>query len=184
MARLPLVEAKDAPEAVRDALERLPVQLNIMRTMAHAETCFRPLLRLGSAILGKQSLDADLRELAILQIAALSSARYEWTQHVPIAQGAGVRSEQIAAIERGEISAEHFSERELAVLDFTTEVVENVGASDETFNRVAGHLDAREIVELLVAIGFYMMIARIAETVKVDLDEPAGLRIAGAAREQ
>ncbi len=184
MARLPLVEARNAPEPVRDALERLPVQLNIMRTMAHAETCFRPLLRLGGAVLGKQSLDAALRELAILRVAALSSARYEWMQHVPIAEGAGVRPEQIAAIERGEISSAHFSQLELAVLDFTTEVVEQVGASDRVFERLAAHLPAREIVELLIAIGFYMMIARIAETVQVDLEEPAGMQIADAATDR
>ncbi len=184
MARLPYVDPEQASAPVREAFARLPVHLNIFRTMAHAETCFRPLLRLGSAILGGQRLDARLRELAILRVAALSKARYEWEQHVPIARAAGVRAEQIAALERGEASGEEFSPLERAVLDFTTEVVEQVRASEVTFGRLAAELSAQEIVELLVAIGFYMMIARIAETVDVDLDEPAGDRVAEAARSE
>jgi len=184
MARLPLVDSSSAPRAVRETLEQLPVQLNIFRTMAHAETCLRPMLRLGSAILGKQQLDAKLRELAILHIAALSNARYEWTQHVPIAKATGVSETQIAALDRGEPAADCFSDFERCVLDFTEEVVINVRASDETFSRIRAILSAQEIVELIVAVGFYMTIARLAETVDVEIDEPAGLRVASAAREE
>ena len=89
MARLPYVDPATAPPKVREVLERLPVQLNIFRMMAHAETNFRPLLRLGASILGEQKLDARLRELAILRVAKLSPARYEWVQHVPIAKAVG-----------------------------------------------------------------------------------------------
>src|SRR5437763_15457017 len=73
VARLPYVQADAAPEAVREALERVP-PLNIFKLLANAETCFRPFLRLGEAILTKQELDPLLRELAILQTAKLTPA--------------------------------------------------------------------------------------------------------------
>src|SRR2546425_4982922 len=112
MARLPYVDPAPAPEPVRELLERLPVKLNVFRMMAHAESDFRPLVGLSTAILGRQKLSAKLRELAILRVAALSPARYEWVQHVPIAQAMGATPPQVAALERGDIAADVFDSLE------------------------------------------------------------------------
>ena len=181
MARLPYVDPETAPEAVRDVLTRLPVKLNIFRMMAHAETSFRPMLSLGMSILTQQDLSAKLRELVILRVGSLSSARYEWVQHVPIALAAGASEAQVAALERGDIE-EPFDDVERVVLRFTTEVVKQVRASDETFALAAKLLPPRQIVELVLTIGYYMTIARLLETTAVDLDPPAGTRIIDAGR--
>lgn len=182
MARLPYVDPAAAPEAVREALARLPVQLNIFRMMAHAETSFRPMLSLGMSILAQQELSAKLRELVILRVARLSAARYEWVQHVPIALAAGATEAQVAALECGNIDDAAFDALERAVLRFTTEVVERVRASDEAFAAVAALVSPRQVVELLLTIGYYMMIARLLESTAVDLDPPAGTRIVDAGR--
>ena len=74
----------------------------------------------------------------------------------------------------GMLSALGHTER--AVLLFTTEVVRDVRASDEALAAVAGAgLSPREIVELLLVIGQYMMVARVAETAGIELDEPAAV---------
>ena len=182
MARLPYVEPATAPDPVRELLERLPVKLNVFRMMAHAETDFRPLVGLGTAILGRQKLSAKLRELAILRVAALSPARYEWVQHVPIAQATGATPAQVAALERGDIAADVFDSLERVVLRFTTEVVRDVRASEATFAELARLLSAQEIVELIITVGYYMMIARLLETTAVDLDPPAGTKVVDAIR--
>jgi AhpD family alkylhydroperoxidase len=182
MARIPYVEKDAAPAPVREVLERFPVELNIFRLMAHAETSFRPLLRLGASILGQQKLSARLRELAILRVARLSRAEYEWVQHVPIARAVGITPEQIAALERGDPAADCFDAEERAVLRFTAEVVRDVGCAQPTFDAVAKSLSPREIVELLLAIGYYMMVARLMETLRIDLDPPAGTRIVDQVR--
>jgi len=182
VARLPYVDPASAPEHVHEVLDRLPVNLNVFRMMAHAENDFRPLVGLGTAILGRQKLSAKLRELAILRVAALSPARYEWVQHVPIAQATGAADAQIAALERGDIAADAFDPLECAVLRFTTEVVRDVRASDATFAELARRLSAQEIVELILTVGYYMMIARLLETTAVDLDPPAGTKVVDAIR--
>jgi alkylhydroperoxidase family enzyme len=180
MAKLPYVDTATAPEEVRKILERLPVQLNIFRLMAHAETNLRPLLRLGTSILAEQKLDAKLRELAILRVAQLSPARYEWVQHVPIAASTGATQEQIAALDRGDVEAACFLADEKLVLRFTTELIEGVKASDRTFADLAARFSPREIVELIFAVGFYMMLARLMETTHIDIEPAAG----GAVYEQ
>ena len=182
MARLPYVDPATAPEQVRELLDRLPVKLNVFRMMAHATTDFRPLVGLGSAILGRQKLSPKLRELAILRVAALSPARYEWVQHVPIAEATGATAAQIAALERGDITGDAFDAVERAVLRFATEVVRDVRASEATFAEVARHLSAQEIVELVITVGYYMLIARLLETTAVDLDPPAGTKVVDSLR--
>ncbi len=182
MARLPYVNRETASEAVRETLARLPVDLNIFRMMAHAETCLRPFLSLGTAILGAQKLDAKLRELVILRIGNLSPARYEWEQHVPIAKAVGVSDAQIDALAHGHADGACFDDTERVVLQFATEVIERVKASDATFAEMRRRFSAQEIVELLIAIGFYMTIARLAETTEVDLDPPAGMAVVDATR--
>lgn len=177
MARLPYVDPAAAPQSVRDTLSRLPVSLNVFRMMAHAETCFRPLVRLGTAILAEQQLSPKLRELAILRVARLSRAPYEWTQHVPIGKATGLTDAQIAALERDEATSACFDADERLVLDFTTEVVRDVRASDETLARAAERFGAREVVELVLAVGYYMMIARLLETTGVDLEPAPGTRV-------
>ena len=180
MARLPYVDAATAPEPVRQILDQLPVKLNVFRMMAHAENGFRPLVGLGTAILARQQLSPKLRELTILRVAMLSDARYEWVQHVPIAQATGATAAQIAALERGEITADTFDATERAVLRFATEVLCDVRASEAAFTEVARHLSAQEIVELVVTVGYYMLIARILETTAVDLDPPSGTTVVDA----
>jgi alkylhydroperoxidase family enzyme len=151
--------------------------------MAHAETNFRSLLRLGGTILSRQQLDGKLRELAILRVAMLSKARYEWIQHVPIAKAAGATDAQVAALERGDSVASCFDEREQLILRFTEELVRDVRVSEATFALAKQRLPPREIVELILAVGYYMMIARLLESTAVDLEADAGTAIVDALRE-
>ena len=160
---------------MRDALGRVP-PLNIFRMMANADSAFRPWLRWGAALLDRLELDPLLRELAILRVARLTPhAEYEWVQHVPIAQAVGASDEQVAALERDEPEAECFSEAQRHVLRFTTEVVRDARASEEALDALKLTLSPREIVELLMVIGNYMMVARVMATTDMELDEPAGL---------
>jgi alkylhydroperoxidase family enzyme len=177
MARLPYIDPATASEGVRGIFEKLPVQLNIFRMMAHAETDFRPLIQLGTAILSQQSLSPKLRELTILRVGRRSPAEYEWVQHVPIALATGVTQAQIDALAKDDVTGPAFDDVDRAVLAFVTDVVRNVKASDATFAAVGKFLSNRELVELVVTTGYYMLIARLLETTGVDLDEPMGTRV-------
>lgn len=147
--------------------------------VAHAETAFRPWLRYGAALLAELQLDPLLRELAILEVARLSGSDYEWVQHEAITRSLGGTQSQIQAI----VSGEHAELRDIerAVLGFVREVVLEVRASDATLTKVREHLSSREVVELLLVIGQYMAVARLAATTGVEVDEPANLAIVNAA---
>jgi alkylhydroperoxidase family enzyme len=177
MARLPLVDLTTLTGKLGEAMEALPVKLNIFRMMAHAETCAMPVMRLGGSILGKQRLGAVPRELLILLAAKLEGGAYEWRQHVPIALGVGVTQPQIDALERADFTAEAFDPATVALLAFGREVVENVRVPPPVFAAMRAHFSDQEIVESIIAIGFYMMMARITEATETDLDPAAGMAV-------
>jgi 4-carboxymuconolactone decarboxylase len=173
VARLPYPDPDALPERVRGALDAVP-PLNVFRMTAHAETAFRPWLAFGGALLSSLQLDPVVRELVILRVARLSEAEYEWTQHEPIALAVGATREQVTAVDRGALDDRSLGEGERAALRFATEVVRDVRASDESLAALAAvAVSPREVVELLLVVGQYMMVARIAETADIEVDDPA-----------
>lgn len=174
MARIAYPDLDKASPEVRDMLGRLPAPANIFNMMAHAETCLKPVMKLGGTMLGKLELDPKLRELCLLHAVRLEGGGYEWEQHVPIALDLGCTEAQIAALKSGKDAAACFDAREQAALRFTREVVVDVGASPATLAEVRKHLSERETVELILMSGFYITLARLTETLGVENDPPLG----------
>ena len=153
------------------------VQFNLFRMLAHAGTTGKRVLSLGNALLSQQELPPKLRELAILQVAHESGADYEWVQHVALARSVGVTQAQIEAIEQGSLPGSLFTGQEQQVLLFTKEVYRDSTISDEDFATMTQAFTSREIVELLLTAGYYMMLARFMRVLEIDIDEPAGERL-------
>jgi len=173
MALLPYVDESKVPEKTREILHRGRVILNVARMIANSDAAFYPFSMLGNSLLTRTKLDGKLRELAILRTAKVSHSVYEWTQHVPIAKSMGCTDEQIAALDDWQ-SAKCFSDVERMVLKFTDEVARDVKGSRATLDAIKKHLGTAEIVELILSIGFWGMVARVLETTEVDLEDFAG----------
>lgn len=173
MARIPYYDLSEASPVVADAMkDRRP--LNIYRMIAHGEQTGVSFLALGRSILTKSELDAKLRELVILRVAALCGSTYEMVQHRSVALKLGIPKERVAAAvnNSGSDVKEHLlSEVERTVLRFTDSVVREVKAPDVLFREVAVALSHRQIIELLMTIGFYMLACRISENLEIDLEE-------------
>jgi alkylhydroperoxidase family enzyme len=174
MPRIPYPDLEKSSAEVREILGRLPAPANIFNMMAHAETCVKPMMKLGGTLLGKLQLDPKLRELCLLHAVKLVGGEYEWVQHVPIARDLGCSDVQIAALGKGDDGAACFDAREKAALRFTREVVVDVRASDAALSGARAHLSEREIIELILMAGFYTTLARLTETLGVETEAPMG----------
>ncbi|MEA2496264.1 MAG: hypothetical protein QOJ29_4175 [Thermoleophilaceae bacterium] len=197
MARIQPLDPGDVPDKVREALENLP-PLNIFRTLAHAETAFRPFLRFGGAVLGEMALDPLVREFAILAVAKEAEAEYEWIQHVAIAKHVGASDEQIAALAEVDSCATEgadariaaaasggvFSQPQQAAIELAAAVVRGPRISDDLYGCVSAQFSDREIVELLLAIGDYLMLARLMTVLEIDVDEPMGDAVLRSGRDR
>jgi alkylhydroperoxidase family enzyme len=184
MARLPLIDPAATSGDIRASFDRMPVVLNIFRMMAHAETNFIPAMRFANSILHRQKLSHVNRELLILEVAKLQHGEYEWRQHVPIALGVGVTQAQIDALEQGRHEDAAFNDAEKALLAFGREVIENVRVSSSVFAAMRKHFSEQEVVESILAIGFYMTMARLTEATEVDLDPAAGMTVYEASKKK
>jgi 4-carboxymuconolactone decarboxylase len=173
MALLPYADEAKILQKNREILNRGRVKLNIARMIANSDAAFYPFSMLGNSLLTRAKLDAKLREIAILRTAKVSHSNYEWTQHVPIAKAVGVSDEQIAAMDDPD-RAGCFNEVERLVIKFTDEVARNVKGSPQLVEQLKKHMGTAEVVELILSIGFWGMVARVLETTEVDLEEFAG----------
>jgi len=173
MALLPYVDETKAPEKTREVLNRGKVKLNVARMNANSDGAFYPFSMLGNSLMTRYKLDPKLREIAILRTAKVSKSVYEWTQHVPIAKSVGVTDAQVAAMDNPD-GASCFNDLEKLVIKFTDDVARNVKGSPALVAELKKHMGTAEIVELIMSIGFWGMVARVLETTEVDLEEFAG----------
>lgn len=174
MALLPYVDESKASDKTREILGNTPRKLNVARMIANAsDAVFQNFSRLGNSLMTRGKLDNKLREIAILRNARVCGSLYEYTQHVPIAKSTGLSDEQIAAIDNWE-SATCFNDIERLVLRFTDEVARYVKGTRATLEALQKTLGPGQIVELIMAIGFWGMVARILETTEVELEDFAG----------
>jgi len=118
------------------------------------------------AIRGDSTLPPDIRELAVLRVAELNGAEYEWTAHEPVARQAGMTSEQLAAVRAGD-DAGVLDERQRAVIAYTDAMTRDIEVPDELFERVRTHFNERQLVELTVTVGTYNLVSRFLVALEV-----------------
>jgi alkylhydroperoxidase family enzyme len=176
MARIPYFDPGNASPEVLEELDKLPhlKRMNLMRMVAQADSIFVYCLGFGGRLLTQLSLDMKLIELAILLVSRRTEADYVWNQHAAIARAIGVTQEQIDAVEGDELSADCLDADAQAVLGFTSAALASPRVDEGTFAAVRTALKPPEIVELLLVIGNYFMLARITTTLEVDPDDALG----------
>ncbi len=150
------------------AFENAP-PINIFRMLAHSGPMFGRFMQFGQGILQESAIDPQLRELAILRVGHLCGAAYEVQQHEAISRHMKMREDLIAAARTGE--TKDLTDIERQVMAFTDEVVKDVKASDATFNPLIETLGIQQVQELIMTIGFYMLVSRFLETFEVDLEK-------------
>jgi alkylhydroperoxidase family enzyme len=115
----------------------------------------------------KGALSGRYRELAIMRIAVINGARYEFEAHVPFALKEGLAQAQLDAL-GADRTPEGLTEADGAVLAYTDAMTRAVRVPDGVFARVRGHFAERELVELTVTIAGYNCVSRFLEAVQVD----------------
>jgi 4-carboxymuconolactone decarboxylase len=175
MARIPYFDMAQAPESYQ-ALLKARHPLNLYRMLPHAgPAAAAGFLAMGSALLRDNELDSQLREIAILRVGILSQASYEVHQHKRVGKQVGLSDAKIAALEVG-ADTSVFNELELLVLQFTDTVFRDVKAPDELFNAITAKLNHRQTAELVLTIGFYMLVSRFLENFEVDIEPPGTIK--------
>lgn len=170
MARLPYpdVDRPDlAPLVERIKRERGGRMLNLYRMLLHSPSMAEGWLAFFTAVRQKGALAGRHRELAILRIAVLNGAQYEFKAHVPFALAEGLTQAQLDAL-GADRTPEGLGEADRAVLAYAEAMTRAVRVPDAVFARVRGHFAERELVELTVTIAGYNCVSRFLEAIQVD----------------
>lgn len=167
MARIDYSDPATYNDRTRDLLGKNR-NANIFRMMAHSPSYLEQYCRLGGAIRHKGELDPVVRELAITRTGILCEAPYEIVAHKRIGKNVGVTDEQNEALENWQ-QATCFDDVQRAALAFTDEIVRLHRPSDATFNAIRAKLTPGALVELQLAVGFYVMTSKFLETFQIDM---------------
>lgn len=159
----------DAGEVFAKMERRGNAVINLHRAVANSPNMLRNFMRLGNSLLLHGLLPPALRELAVLRIAQMTGADYEWAHHVPLALQAGVSREQIGDLESWPTSP-HFDERARAALRYVEAVARDVAVADDVFGQARAHLSEGEVVELSLVVGYWGLVARLLVPLQIDLE--------------
>ena len=118
---------------------------------------FRRQLEMGTALF-KGFIPARERELAVLRIAWLLQAPYEWGEHVNIGKRYGVSGEEIQRAIEGS-KAPGWTEHEAAILSAVEELLADQTLSDATYDTLAKTWDDRQLLEFPMLVGQYVCTA-------------------------
>ena len=163
MARVSLVGEGERPE-LAGLIETIKAErggrlLDLYRVLLNSPPIAEGWLKLFTAIRQKSKLAGRLRELAILRVALLNGAAYEYRAHVPFALAEGLPQERIDALE-GWRESKLYSREERAVLAYTDAMTRDIKVPDALFAELRGVLDERETVELTATIAGYNLVSR------------------------
>jgi 4-carboxymuconolactone decarboxylase len=185
MARLPYATTAQFEELMGQSgfPENTP-QSNAFSILAHTPAVGGQALRLVLALLTQTELDPKLRELVILRVAQRCDGPYVWVQHVAIAASIGVNEAQIAALEKGEAPANLFTDRERMAFAFTDEVLQTSHSTAAMIATLRELFSPREVVEMLLLIGYFRMISGLMTSLAVEVESPFGVKILDQVRDQ
>ncbi len=144
-----------------------------MRVVSIDRRLFRPFLAFNMRLMPLGKLDRRDTEALILRTAWLCGSRYEWTQHEAIGRRAGLSAEQIEAI-ASDPQSELLGERTRLLLPIVPELLENHALSEQTYETLSPRFTPAEILEAVMLVGNYAMLAGALNTFGVQLEEAWG----------
>lgn len=176
MSRLPYPDDLSPLAPDGDPMLGRLAPLNIFKMLCHAPHLLKPFVSLGTGFMMQGKLDPVTRECVILRVGYLSGASYETAQHEAIGRAIGMDDALIGAVKAGPEAVGLSVEQRIAVR-FTDHLVHNPRPSDEELESVRDHFGLPGLQELVLLIGYYMMVCRFLETFGIDIeaDGPAGV---------
>src|ERR1700749_352711 len=171
MARIDYSDPEKHNDRTRELLGKNR-NANIFRMMAHSPSYLSQYCRMVGAIRSRGEVDPVVGELAITRTVILCDAPYEIVAHKRIGKSVGVTDEQNAALENWQ-AATCFDEVQRAALAFADEIVKLRRPTDATFKDIAAKLTPAALVELQLAVGFYIMTSKFLETFSIDMQPVA-----------
>ena len=114
--------------------------------------------RVGETVRFESVLPPQLRELAILVVAAKWKAQYEWWAHERIARREGLDEGVIESV-KAETPPDFSNSTESVVYNFARELLDEHRVSDHLYDEAVELLGETGVVELVILLGYYTLVS-------------------------
>mgnify|MGYP003347849137 CR=1 FL=1 len=169
MARLPYADLKDP--ALQPLVERIVAErgsvLHLYQMLLHSPPVADGWRAFLTAIRQQCQLPGRPRELAILRVAVLNGAEYEFNAHASFALKEGVTQAQLDEM-RADRTPADFTAADRAVLSLTDAMTRQIEVPDAVFAEVRKHFPDREAMELVATVAAYNLVSRFLVAIQVD----------------
>jgi AhpD family alkylhydroperoxidase len=135
-------------------------------TMGRQHKLFRGWLRFAGRLMPRGKLPRRDTELIILRVAHLRGCDYEHEHHVRLSRRAGVTAADVERVSAGP-EADGWTERERILLTAVDRLHERQDLDDETWTRLRGALSEPDVVEFVLLVGHYEMLATFLLTLRI-----------------
>ncbi len=144
---------------------------NLFLVLGKHRRLFRGWLRFAGRLMPGGRLPRRETELVILRVAHLRDCDYEFDHHVRLGRRAGVSAADVERVREGPAAA-GWSARERALLRAADELHADGDLSDGTWQELRSHLDEPRLIELVLLVGHYEMIATAIAALRIPPDRP------------
>lgn len=145
--------------------------MNLFLTLGRHKRLYRGWLAFAALLMPGGRLPRADSELVILRVAHLRGSGYERAQHERIGRRAGLSAAEVERTTAGP-GAPGWTPRQAALLAVVDQLVADRDVDDAAWDRVRGHLDERECVELVLLAGHYDMLAAAIAALRIQPEEP------------
>ena len=141
----------------------------IFTTLGRGRGLFWGWLHFAGRLMPGGRLPRRETELVILRVACLRGSAYEWEHHVRLGARAGVTRADVERVRAGSTSSGWRGHEQL-LLRVTEELLDTRDLGDATWDELRAAYDERTVIEVLLLVGHYDMLATTLGTLRLEPD--------------
>jgi alkylhydroperoxidase family enzyme len=142
---------------------------NVSATLAHHPGLYKRYAPFVGKLLTAGRLPSRDREILILRTAWRCRCEYEWAHHQRIGAEAGLDAETISAIGDGP-GAVHLHASDRTLVRLVDALLDEHTIDDELFTALGERYDEAGVIEALMLVGNYAMLAGVLNSLRVQLE--------------
>lgn len=128
----------------------------------------RAVSQMGTYLRFESGVPEDVREAAVLVVNARLGCPFGWVQHVPLAVAAGVDPRAVDGLAAGELPESLTPGQRTAAL-MAEQSVRDGQVATATLNAAQDAFGVEQTIDLLLAIGYYSMLAMYFRSMNLEL---------------
>jgi len=173
-ARIPIPKDEDLSPEILEYITKVReggIAVNLSNMLLNAPASIKEFNATGGTILFNSEFDARKREIAVLRIAHITKAAYEWHHHRNFGKAVGVTDEEIEKITvEGPVTA--LDEEGNLLCRIADEITLDIRLSDEALAEALERYGPRQTTELILCCCWFNLVSRFLESTGIEIEDP------------